>query len=171
MITLVFHDASGEPAAHLELTRVKVTGGVLWNHLRLGLIASYVSGRWKHRGEYYPSLSLVGEACLVFGIARDPTLVSEPIRLFSFTGPTFRVNGVPVAEYVEEGDVWRGLIRPMIWQSMRIESAGTVSAVVDESRAQRFNPWQPLPLHRVRAARADPMLVRVRPNRLPPTRH
>jgi hypothetical protein len=171
MINIIFYNEAREPAAELELARLKVTGGVLWNHLRLGLIASYASGRWKHRGIAYPSLSIVGEACLVFGIARDPTLLSEPIQVFSFTGRTLRANGVPIAEYVEEGDVWQGLIRPMRWQSMRIESAGTVSAVADESKVRRFSPWDPLPLHRVRTAQNTVGVVQVRQNSEPPTRH
>ena len=171
MIDIIFHDDAREAAAHLQLTRLKVTGGVLWNHLRLGLIASYVGGRWKHRGTEYPSLSVIGGACLVFGIARDPTLLSESIQVFSFTGPTLRANGVPIAEYVEEGDLWQGLIRPMSWQSMRIESTATISAVVDESKVRRFNPWHPLPLHRVHSAQNFDGIVRVRPNSQPPTRH
>ena len=171
MLDIIFHDETRETAAHLELTRLKVTGGVLWNHLRLGLIASYANERWRHRGTDYPSLSIVGEACLIFGIARDPTLLSEPIRMFSFTGRLLRANGVPIAEYVEEGDVWQGLIQPMRWQSMRIENAATVSAVVDESKVRRFNPWHPLSLHRVRTAQRPDRIVKVRPNSQPPTRH
>ena len=171
MINVLFYNEKREAAAELELARLKVTGGVLWNHLRLGLIASYASGGWKHRGIAYPSLSIVGEACLIFGISRDPTLLSDPIRVFSFTGRTLRANGVPIAEYVEEGDIWQGLIRPMRWQSMRIESAATVSAIVDESKVRRFSPWDPLPLHRVRTAHGVDSIVRVRPNSHPPTRH
>jgi hypothetical protein len=171
MITLIFHDEAGEDAAHLELTRLKVTGGILWNHLKLGLIASFASGRWKHHAEYYPRVSVVGEACLVFGITRDPTLLSEPISVFSFAGATLRANGVPVAQYIEQRDIWQGLIRPMTWQSMRIVSAATVSAMVDETRVKHFNVWDPLSLRRVRAARTVPLALRGRPNRDPPTRH
>src|SRR5579871_3966010 len=149
MLDVIFHNEMGDAAARLQLARLKVTGGLLWNHLRLRVIASYASGRWKHHGVSYPSLSIVGEACLVFGISRDPSLLSEPVQLFSLTGATLRANGVPIAQYVENADVWQGLIRPMMWQSMRIESAATVSAVVDASRVRRFNPWHPLPLHRI----------------------
>ena len=112
MINIIFYNEAREPAAELELTRLEGDGWGAGNHLRLGLIASYANGRWKHRGIAYPSLSIVGEACLVFGISRDPTLLSEPIQVFSFMARTLRANGVPIAEYVEEGDVRQGLDSP-----------------------------------------------------------
>ncbi len=124
--------------AVLEATDFRITGGVLWNHEEHGLIASFACGSWKHRGKYYPSLSIAGACRLVFGIARDP-LISEPIALFSVTGSTFRANGVAVAEYDEKQDLWYGLIRPLTWQSMRIVSAAAAPAVADP--AGILNPW------------------------------
>lgn len=105
-----------------------------------GLIACFGGGSWKHRGEYYPSISMAGACCLAFGIARD-SLISEPISLFSVTGTTFRANGVAVAEYDERQDLWHGLIRPISWQAMRLVSAAAASALADVGRAVTLNPW------------------------------
>jgi hypothetical protein len=140
VIQLTFYDASEAPSAVLEATDFRITGGVLWNHVEHGLIACHACGSWKHRGRYYPSLSIAGACCLAFGIARD-ALVSEPISLFSLTGTTFRANGVAIAEYDEKVDLWRGLIRPITWQSMRVVSVGAASALVDGTRATVLNPW------------------------------
>jgi hypothetical protein len=140
VIQLTFYDASETPAAVLEATDFRITGGVLWNHVEHGLIACYACGSWKHHGRYYPSLSIAGACCLAFGIARD-ALVSEPISLFALTGTTFRANGVAIAEYDEKQDVWQGLIRPIKWQAMRVVSAGAASALVDASKATLLNPW------------------------------
>lgn len=140
VIHVTFHDASDGPAAVLEATEIRITGGVLWSHVEHGLIACFASDAWKHRGKYYPSISIAGACCLAFGIARD-TLLSDPMSLFSVTRTTFRANGVAVAEYDEKQDLWQGLIRPITWQSMRVVSAAGASALVDTTRSVILNPW------------------------------
>lgn len=140
MMQLTFHDASDNPAAVLEASDIRVTGGVLWNHMEHGLIGCFACGAWKHRGRYYPSISIAGACCLAFGIARE-SLISDPMSLFSVTGTTFRANGVAVAEYDEKQDLWHGLIRPISWQAMRIVSAAAVSALADSARPMILNPW------------------------------
>lgn len=140
MIQLSFHDASDNPAAVLEATDFRMTGGVLWNQVEHGLIACYACGAWKHRGKYYPGVSIAGACCLAFGIARE-ALISEPMSLFSLTGATFRANGVAIAEYDEKQDMWHGLIRPITWQSMRIVSVAAISALADSARPVILNPW------------------------------
>ncbi len=140
MIQLTFHDSSDNPSVVLEATDFRITGGVLWNQMEHGLIACYACGSWKHRGKYYPALSIAGACCLAFGIARDPH-ISDPVSLFSVTGTTFRANGVAIAEYDEKQDVWQGLIRPITWQSMRIISAAAISTLADSDRPVILNPW------------------------------
>jgi len=140
MLRLAFHDSSDIPAKVLEATDIRITGGVLWNHTEHGLIARFASGSWRHRGIYYPSISLTGACCLAFGIARD-SLISDPVSLFSVTGATLRANGVAIAEYDEQLDLWHGLIRPLTWQVMRIVSAAAVSALADVDRPVILNPW------------------------------
>lgn len=140
VIQLTFHDPTDAPAAVLEATDVRITGGVLWNQVEHGLIACFACGAWKHRGKYYPSVSIAGACHLVFGIARD-SLVSEPMSLFAVTGTTLRANGVAIAEYDEKQDLWHGLIRPITWQSMRIVSAAAASALADTARPAILNPW------------------------------
>jgi hypothetical protein len=140
VIRLTFHDPADSPAAELEASDVRITGGVLWNQVEHGLIACFASGAWKHRGRYYPSISIAGGCRLAFGIARD-TLVSEPISLFSVTGNVFRANGVAIAEYDEKQDLWQGLIRPITWQTMRVVSTAAASALADFTRPVILNPW------------------------------
>jgi len=140
VIRLTFHDPADSPAAELEASDIRITGGVLWNQVEHGLIACFAGGAWKHRGRYYPSISIAGGCRLVFGIARD-ALVSEPISLFSVTGHIFRANGVAIAEYDEKQDLWQGLIRPITWQAMRVVSAAAASALADVTRPVLLNPW------------------------------
>jgi hypothetical protein len=140
VIQITFHDPSDTPAAVLEATDIRFTGGVLWNHVEHGLIACFACGAWKHHGKYYPSISISGACCLAFGIARD-SLISEPMSLFSVTGTVFRANGVAIAEYDEKQDLWHGLIRPITWQAMRVVSAAVASALADGDRPVMLNPW------------------------------
>jgi hypothetical protein len=140
VIRLTFHDPLETPAAVLEASDFRVTGGVLWNHAEHGLIACYSGGSWKHRGRYYPSITIAGGCCLAFGITRD-ALVSEPISLFAVTGNVLRANGVAIAEYDEKLDLWQGLIRRITWQSMRVVSTEAASALSDSSRPGVLNPW------------------------------
>jgi hypothetical protein len=140
VIRVAFHDPADSPAAELETSDIRITGGVLWNQTEHGLIACFASGAWKHRGRYYPSISFAGGCRLVFGIARD-AVVSEPISLFSVTGHIFRANGVAIAEYDEKQDLWQGLIRPITWQGMRVVSVAAASALADVTRRVILNPW------------------------------
>src|SRR5579863_96940 len=124
------------------MTDLRVNGGVLWNPLDHGLIASYVDGAWRHRGRRYSRVAVVGGCCLLFGNHRDPSLVSDPLEMFLFSGATFQAAGITIAEYVEDQDVWRGLIRPNSWTSMRIFGAQSLAVLIDPARIEFLDPWQ-----------------------------
>jgi hypothetical protein len=144
MLKLTFYrrDAA-TPAASLEMTDFRVSGGTLGNPSGHGLIATYSDGTWNHHGQRYPILAVTGGGCLLFGVTRDPTTVSDPIDHYYFIGPTLSANGVAVAKYVEQQDMWHGIMRPMWWTAMRILSVPTVSAVVEDSQVLLLNPWEP----------------------------
>jgi hypothetical protein len=140
VLQLVFSRAdSADPAAILEATEFWVTGGALWNQVEHGLIASYCTGAWwKYRGRYYTTISILGESRLVFGITRDPSLISDPVQMLSITGTTFRANDIVFAEYDEHQDAWQGVVRPVSWRAMRVISAEAAPHLVNDAR---FNPW------------------------------
>jgi hypothetical protein len=174
MLKLTFYRKNAAtPAASLEMTDFRVSGGTLGNPLGHGLIATYSDGAWNHHGQCYPILAVTGGGCLLFGVTRDPTTVSDPIDHYYFIGPTLSANGVAIAKYIAQQDMWHGVIRPMWWTAMRILSVPTVSAVVDESQAVLLNPWEP---HPSQQQPAHPLLGE-RPRRVstvtnrPPSRH
>src|SRR5262249_44673140 len=134
------------PETSLDLTDLRASGATLWNPLDRGLIATYSAGSWKHRQRRYPILAVTGGARLLFGITRDPTIVSDPIEHFYFIGPTVSANGVAIGKYIEQQDMWQGVVRPMWWNAMRLLSSETVSAAVDESQVVLLNPWEPHPM-------------------------
>jgi hypothetical protein len=73
-------------------------------------------------------LAVTGSLYLVFGIAREPTIVSHPIDHFHFVGPTMSTDGVGIAKYSEHQNTWHGLLRPMWWLSMRIVASDFLDA-------------------------------------------
>jgi hypothetical protein len=107
-----------------------MSGGALSTENDLCQIITYSQGRWNYRGHCYPLLAVTGGACLVFGIAREPTVVSDPIDHFYFTGPILSTNGVPIAKYREHQNTWQGILRPMWWVYMRIVGLDILSGVV-----------------------------------------
>jgi hypothetical protein len=150
----------------LEQEAFGITGGAIWDRLELGLIAHFVEGHWQHRGQGYATLSFTGNCRLLFGITRDPSFITEPVREFSLTGATLRANDIAFAQYSERLDLWRGLIRPISWTGMTMISAEVVSAFVDESRIERLNPWDSL-----RPARPhSPPVSNEQPGGYPPRR-
>ena len=144
MLTLSFYEgAAVHPASSMTLSDLRVTGGAIWHPSQYGLIASYSDGAWKHRGQRHSRLAVTGGGCLLFGITREPTIVSDAIDHFYFIGPTLSANGVAIAKYIEQQDTWHGLVRPLWWTSMRIVSSGGISALVDKSQVLLLNPWEP----------------------------
>jgi hypothetical protein len=141
-----FQKRSLTPTLSLQLIDLRVSGASLWNPWDRELMATYTEGLWKHRGKLYATLAVTGGGCLLFGITRDPTLVSDPIDHFYFIGPTLSANGVAIARYVAQQDMWQGLVRPMWWNAMRIVDVAAASAAVDASQAVLLNPWEPQPL-------------------------
>lgn len=145
MLHLTFYEVAREPAACLELADFRVTGGALWNSIEPGLIATHHEGTWNYRGRLCTRLKVRGGACLLFGISRDPTIVSLPMERMDFTGPVLSANGVAIARYAADQDMWHGVVRPMWWTAMRIVSASIMSTLLDRSKVVVLDPWTPRP--------------------------
>src|ERR1700761_926602 len=99
-----FQRRAAVPATSLDIADLRVTGATLWNPMDRGVIAICSSGSWKHQGKRYATLAITGRGCLLFGISRAPTVVSDPIDHFYFIGPTLSANGVAIAKYAEHCD-------------------------------------------------------------------
>jgi hypothetical protein len=148
MLKLSFYQkGAAVPDTSMELAELRASGATLWNPVDRGLIATYSNGSWKHHGRDCPILAVTGGGRLVFGISRDPTIVSDPIDHFYLIGPTLSANGVAIARYIEQQDMWQGVLRPMWWNAMRLLSVDTVSAAVDEAHVAFLNPWEPHSIH------------------------
>jgi hypothetical protein len=144
MLRLTFHTKSNPASADaVELSDLEVAGGALSNSVEQRLIATYSDGSWRYRERSYSILAVTGGGRLLLCITRGPTVVSDPIDHFYLIGATLSANGVAIAKYIEQQNMWRAMLRPMCWRTMRIVNAANVSALVDESQLVPLNPWEP----------------------------
>jgi len=116
----LFTTPSSPSEVCVSTTALRVSGGVLTIERNPIRSVTYAHGQWAYRGKQFRMLAVTGGACLVFGNAREPTIISDPIDHFLFTGPILSTDGVPIAKYNEHQNTWLGLLRPMWWLSMRI---------------------------------------------------
>jgi hypothetical protein len=146
MLKLTFHSNSNAVSADsLQISELRISGCELWSPPEHPHIATYFNGSWTRHGRSYSTVALTGLGRILFETAAEATSVSDPIDHFYFIGPTLSVNGVAIAKYLEQQDLWRGLVRPMCWRAMRIAGSAGICACSDESQLARLNPWQPLP--------------------------
>jgi hypothetical protein len=137
-----FDEPAGKPALVLESSDVQVTGGRISVSTASAPIVTYCDAGWRYHRTCYSILAVTGGACLLFGIRGDPTFISDCIDHFYFMGASLSANGVGIAKYVKEHDMWQGIQRPIWWHTMRILSATAVAKTIDQHRALHMNPWE-----------------------------
>ena len=68
--------------------------------------------------------------------------MSDVVDHFYFIGPCLSANGVAVAKYDPDHDLWQGVERRMWCRSLRIVSPARASAMIATDRIVRVNPWE-----------------------------
>jgi hypothetical protein len=144
MIRLTLSGADFAPDVVLSATVFRMTGGIVWSELRRGAIARYSAGSWLHQRRPYARLTFDGPCRFAFGLIREPPAVSQPINSLVISGTTLRVNGVPIAEYVEASETWGGLIRQSWWMSLQIVAADQYPNAEQHPAVRILNPWDPV---------------------------
>lgn len=134
-------EPGSSPAISIRAPGVCVSGGAVRIDKNLRADITYDHERWVYRGRSYRMLAVTGSLYLVFGIAREPTIVSHPIDHFHFIGPVMSTDGVGIAKYSEHQNTWHGLLRPMWWVSMRIVTSDR--SIAGSTPASTKNPPQP----------------------------
>jgi hypothetical protein len=122
----LFTTPGGPSEVYVSAPALRVSGGVLTIERDLIWRVTYAHGQWTYHGKPFRMLAVTGGACLMFGNAREPMIISDPIDHFHFTGPILSTDGIPIAKYNEHQNAWLGLLRPMWWLSMRIVELDTL---------------------------------------------
>lgn len=129
MIQVTLSGAVQAPDITLEVPHVRIFGGTVWDRLELGVIATYVDGRWTRRTAAYQWMLFEGDFRILFGLIRDPSPISDPLHVLTVCGPMMYLHDVPFAEYVPTMEMWRGTQdAPLWWPSFHLISADFVQA-------------------------------------------
>jgi hypothetical protein len=83
-----------------------------------------------------------GRCRLVFGLAREPTGVSEELSGVSIAADTLSATGIPFAIFDTAREMWRGVGLNTWWHAFRVQSADHRRSVgADDADAQsKSNP-------------------------------
>jgi hypothetical protein len=115
MIQVTLSGAVAAPDISLGVSHVRIFGGAVWDRAELGVIAKYADGCWARRSTNYQWLLFEGHFRLLFGLIRDPSPVSEPLRILTLCGPMMYLIDEPFAEYVPAMEMWRGVQGSRLW--------------------------------------------------------
>jgi hypothetical protein len=134
-------ETDSSPEISIRAPSLRVCGGTICIGMNSNREIAYTRGVWRYRGRDYRKLTVNGSLYLIFGIAREPTIVSHPFDHFYFIGPIISTNGVPIAKYSEYQNTWHGLLRRMWWVSLRI----VTSDCVNERDVSTFKTYEERP--------------------------
>ncbi|HTV51006.1 MAG TPA: hypothetical protein VME21_07455 [Steroidobacteraceae bacterium] len=126
MIRLTVIDELGSARPVNSAPYFRITGGAVWIGPSGGgekPLVRYVSGRWRKGDLTCSGMRFEGRCRLVFGLAREPTGVSEELSGVSIAGDTLSANGIPFAIYDTDREMWRGVGLNTWWHSFRVESS------------------------------------------------
>jgi hypothetical protein len=137
----------------MELADFQISGGVICSHQDQGVIARYCGGAWLRGNDTFPILTIEGHCRMHFGITRNPMPISDAVGRFSLVRTMLGANGIPFAQYVEEIDMWRSLMRPLWWHSAHFVWDETVLIPGEVDTESLVNPWERPPSKEHRAAR------------------
>jgi hypothetical protein len=154
-VRLALSSKQDEAAVILTGPYFRITGGVIWDRLEHGLIATHVAGAWKRRTRLFTDLLFEGECQLMFGITRDLCALSGPLSCVSITGSVLSADGTPFSEYRETRGMWSGIGLNNWWTSLRIISTDLISrATADKLFA--VHPISPRTSNPLQAPRPAP---------------
>jgi len=137
-----FHERSARPALSFGVSDLHILGGEISGFMRSRATVHYTETGWQYAGRCYTALVVTGGGCLLFGTRHALTLMSDPVEHFCFLGACLSANGVAVAKFDPQSNLWCGVERPMWCHSWRIVSSTGISPVIVADRIARLNPWE-----------------------------
>jgi hypothetical protein len=126
MIRLTVIGEQGRVAIVMSAPHFRITGGAVWIGPSAGgqkPLARYVSGRWQYGDTLWEGVRFEGPCRIVFGLAREPSGVSEEVSALSIVGDTLSANGIPFAVYDTARDMWHGVGANAWWHAFRVEGS------------------------------------------------
>ena len=137
-----FHERSARPALSFGVADLHIQGGEISGFMSSRATARYTEMGWHYAGRCYTALVVTGGGCLLFGTRHALMLMSDPVEHLYFLGACLSANGVAVAKFDPQSNLWRGLERPMWCHSWHIVSPAGTSPMIVADRIARLNPWE-----------------------------
>jgi hypothetical protein len=137
-----FHDPASGPALSFGTDDLQILGGDISGFMDSRAGAHYTQRGWSYSGRYYQALAVTGGGCLLFGNHDNLAFISDPVDHFYFIGASLSANGVAIARYDSQDDLWQGVERRMWCRQLRILGSAAASAVIAGGRLARLNPWE-----------------------------
>jgi hypothetical protein len=142
---------SAEPlSTWMHSPHLLLLGSILSECLPRNVIATLTADGWMRHGQRYRAVRVRGGTRLMFGLQRDPRRVSREIHSISFEGAALWGDGIQLAYYSPERDMWHTVGHRVWWHSMHLmtaeafseesfqptewQDAETTTAVLDASR-------------------------------------
>ena len=123
MIRLTVIGNEGGVAVAAVTSHYRIYGGSVWTRPGDKPLVRYADGGWQHLGVGWAGMRFEGSCRLVLGLPREPERVSGELHDFSIHRCILSTAGIPFAVFVEEQDMWRGVMPETWWHAFRIESA------------------------------------------------
>jgi hypothetical protein len=141
----------------------RITGAAVWvpHRISRGTPLAHFSGRlWHYDGRIWSGLRFDGPCRLTFGLPRDPAGSSDELSGISIHGTSLIANGLPLAVYEPDKDVWHGANR--WWQAFRIEYVAISKGVIawEVKTGQPASPEDPHQARAINAGRSRVLIVR-----------
>jgi hypothetical protein len=130
------------PALSFGAAQLRVTGREISGFMTSLAVAQLTPAGWTYCNACYPVLAVTGGGCLLFDTSHSVSFISDPVDHIYFMGVSLSANGVGIAKYDADEDLWHGLLRPMWYRSFRIISTESVANALAGRTRARMNPWE-----------------------------
>jgi hypothetical protein len=155
MLHIAFCDVDDRFVSSFDVEEIRIARGVISSPRGDGCIATYTLNGWTHHDHRCVSLFVAGSCCLLFGITREPSFVSDATERLTLTGASLATKELTFAHYMPKHDMWQGLVRPIWWTAMRVVAAEILPGLYDIARMKQVSPWEPQGYARLNYAHAD----------------
>jgi hypothetical protein len=100
----------------------RVTGSTVWTVHGDRYIARLTESGWEADGNTWTGMTFEGPCQLLMGVPCEPTSVSEILDSVSIAHDVLSTNGVALAAYTPETEMWRAVTTETWWHAFRIET-------------------------------------------------
>jgi hypothetical protein len=115
----------------------RVTGSTVWTVRGDRYIARLTDSGWEADGGTWTGMTFEGPCRLLMGVPCEPTSVSEILDSVSIAHDALSANGLALASYSPETEMWRAVTTERWWHAFRIESIHQHEQISDDSSITR----------------------------------